>query len=144
MAAFSGYGGDDPDVQSRVAGGGSVTAADITMVIGIRLHEYNPWVLTRLHMISGYYDPKPKILIVDFGSASEYSRSIRSACDIGGMEFLYVDDTGLFSPSIARNRGFECTDTDFVYFCDIDCFSEKDIFRRIKIGNQRQLLVNKR
>lgn len=131
MAAFSDHGSDDPKVNGCALGGPALTAADITMVIGVRLHEDNPWVLTRLHMMSSYYDPKPKILIVDFGSRSEHSDSIRHACEAGGMEFLYVDDTGVFSPSIARNRGFESVDTDLVYFCDIDCFSERDIFRRL-------------
>ena len=40
---------------------------DITLVICVRLHEGNQWVADRLRFIGSYYEPKLRILIVDFG-----------------------------------------------------------------------------
>lgn len=108
-----------------------MTAEDITMVFCVRLHEGNPWIAARLDMMAGYYDPCPPIIVVDFGSASSQGEVIAGICKRRGYEYHFVDDRGVFSLSLARNIGASLCKTDFIYFCDPDFISERDLFRRL-------------
>lgn len=117
----------DPAVQA----GRAVTAGDITMVFGVRLHEGNPWIADRLDMMAGYYDPCPPIVVVDFGSAPAQSAIIAGICARHGYTYRFVDDRNVFSLSLARNIGASLCETDFIYFCDPDFISERDLFRRL-------------
>lgn len=103
---------------------------DITVVYGIRLDEFNPWILERLDFISQYYTVRPNIQIADLGSKPEYSKQLSDVCNRHGFSYLYVDDNDndLFSPAMARNAGFSQIKTKLVFFCDIDMFSSKSLF----------------
>jgi predicted glycosyltransferase involved in capsule biosynthesis len=108
-----------------------ITPDDITIVFCVRLHEGNPWIVDRLAMMANYYDPCPAIVIVDFGSEPEKAAIVKQVCDLHGYKYHYVDDTGVFSLAAGRNTAFEQTDTDFVFFCDPDFVSERDLFSRL-------------
>ncbi|MDN2656482.1 hypothetical protein OW493_08475 [Cobetia sp. 14N.309.X.WAT.E.A4] len=104
------------------------SSKDITMVICIRLHGQNPWVLDRLKLAANYYNPAPRILIVDFGSESEYQAQIKSVCNENDVDYFYVDDKGVYSAAVAHNRGFEKVSTDLVLFSDIDFVFKSTMF----------------
>lgn len=107
-------------------------ASDITTVIGLRVHAGNPWVTSRLRMLAGYYDPMPgETLIVDLGSEEPYAAHLRSVCEEAGFRLLRLDDDGVYSAAVARNRGSEAARTDLVFFNDIDCFGDRDLFARL-------------
>ncbi len=105
-----------------------ILPSDITMVICLRAHEANPWVLDRIKVVGHYYDPRPEILIVDFGSAPEFAARIQDICQSSGFRYHHVPDYGTYSPAAAHNRGFELVETEFVFFCDTDFFSFREVF----------------
>lgn len=104
----------------------SVTSDDITLAFGVRLHDGNPWLINRLDFISDYYQPRPKIVVVDFGSDPEYAAKLKEVCERRGYAYSFTADFDVFSLSTARNLSFEASDTDFVFFCDPDFVSERD------------------
>lgn len=101
---------------------------DITAVYCIRAHEGNPWVLERLRLIADHYEPRPRMLICDFGSTAAHASEIEEICRTGGVLYFRVEDDGVYSPSIAHNRAFEATTTELVFFCDIDTFGRPSMF----------------
>lgn len=105
-----------------------VSFKDITMVFGVRLHAENPWLAERLRAMAEYYDPCPKIVIVDFGSDTEHAKVVEDICADNGYTYHFVPDFDVFSLASARNAAFEQTSTDFVFFCDPDFVGERDLF----------------
>lgn len=122
----------DQKVQDvHLAPGKPIGAADISMVLCVRWHDANPWVIDRIALMGEFYAPAPKIIIVDFGSPAPYSTRIQTVCEDKGYSYVRVDDTGVFSLSTARNAGFAAADTPFIYFADPDFFSERNHFGRL-------------
>jgi predicted glycosyltransferase involved in capsule biosynthesis len=105
--------------------------SDITVVMGVRLHAKNPWVIERLSDLAGYYQPAPRVLIVDFGSAEPFRAQLAEVCRTAGFELLVVDEAGLFSPARARNLGAASVRTELVFFSDVDCTGERSLFARL-------------
>ncbi|GEM_PF-7089608 len=114
---------------------------DLTMVIALRLHEENPWVLARLKMLATWYTPMPPILIVDFGSRDGYRRQLAAASVEGNFEHIYADEKGPFSLSAARNMGAVACQTPFIFFNDIDCFGSRDFFSRL-LQHAKSIMFN--
>lgn len=108
-----------------------VGVGDITMVICVRAHDGNPWVMDRLRLIDGHYRPAPRVLIVDFGSRDAHARAIEALCTAAGWQHLYVDDRGTFSLARARNLGALAAETDLLFFNDVDGLGEADLFARL-------------
>lgn len=108
-----------------------VTPKDMTMVICLRAHEGNRWVMERLNLIGAYYNPMPRVLVLDFGSPEPFASEISTICAVNGLEYHHEPDTNIYSPAAAHNRGFEKCDTDLVFFCDADCFGPSDMFARM-------------
>lgn len=108
-----------------------VEASDITVVLSVRLHADNPWLLDRLAQFSDYYVPRPKTLLVDFGSSDEYAEKLNDLCKRASFEYIYVDDKDVFSLASARNHGVSCSTTDLVFLSDPDCIFVRDFFGRI-------------
>ena len=108
-----------------------VTAEDITTVFCVRLHEDNPWLAARLEEMAGYYLPCPPIVVVDFGSEPAYRNIVSAICERCGYRYHFIDDPGVFSLSQARNIGASLCTTDFIFFCDPDFISERDLFQRL-------------
>lgn len=104
---------------------------DITLVFGIRSRDYNPWVLERLELVGNYYNPLPKVIIIDFGSPEDHSAAIQAICQRHGFEYNFVDDSDTFSPAIARNSAVKYVKTPLVFFNDIDCFWTSDFFSKL-------------
>jgi predicted glycosyltransferase involved in capsule biosynthesis len=104
---------------------------DITLVFGIRARDYNPWVLERLSLVGKYYNPLPKVVVIDFGSPEKYSKEIQETCLQHGFEYSFIDDTGTFSPAIARNASLKHVKTPLIFFNDIDCFWTTDFFSKL-------------
>lgn len=111
--------------------GGPIGAQDITMVFCVRLHDGNPWIADRLDGMAGYYQPCPPIVVVDFGSEPSHRDRIAAICARRGYRYQFVDDPGVFSLSLARNIGAALCTTDFIFFCDPDFISERDLFQRL-------------
>ena len=107
------------------------SVADLTVVIAVRAHDQNPWVLPRLTMLRQYYDPLPTVVVVDFGSAPLHAEQLRECCHKGGYTYHRVDDAGVFALSVARNRGFEQVHTTLLFFSDVDCFGSRNLFQRL-------------
>lgn len=108
-----------------------VTPSDITMVICLRAHEGNYWVMDRLRLIRSYYDPMPRVLVLDFGSPEPFASEISTICALNGLDYFHEPDTDTYSPAAAHNRGFEKCETDLVFFCDADCFGSSDMFAKM-------------
>lgn len=109
----------------------AVAAEDITMIICLRSHDGNPWVSERLELIRDYYDPMPKVLVVDFGSDVVHAALISEICSRNGLDYYHEPDADTYSPASAHNRGFEHSKTDLVFFCDADCFGTSDMFAKL-------------
>ncbi len=105
-----------------------VMPKDITMIVCVRAHEGNPWVLDRIKMMGRYYHPAPAYLIVDFGSKPAFAEKIKDICKSEGYTYLHVADYDAYSPAAAHNRGFEASTTPFVFFCDADFISSRTLF----------------
>lgn len=116
---------------SRTRAADVVIPSDITMVICLRAHEGNHWVMERLGLIRSYYNPLPRVLVLDFGSPEPFASEISTICALNGLEYHYEPDTDTYSPAAAHNRGFEKCQTDLVFFCDADCFGPADMFGRM-------------
>lgn len=101
------------------------------MVLALRAHPANPWVIERLRLLGGYYDPVPEIIVVDLGSPEPQRSELRSISEEHGFRYVYEDDTDTFSLSKARNIGAAHATTDLLLFCDIDCFGERDLCARL-------------
>ncbi|MFJ4066620.1 glycosyltransferase [Pseudomonas sp. NPDC089996] len=104
---------------------------DITLVFGIRARDYNPWVLERLALVGSYYNPLPKVVIVDFGSPEDQSAKIKEICEQHGFDYQFVEDYETFSPAIARNSAVAHVKTPLIFFNDIDCFWTSDFFAKL-------------
>ena len=102
--------------------------SDVTAVYCLRAGADNPWVIERLRLIAEHYEPRPRVQVSDFGSEPAYAQIVRSICEHFGFGYIHVADYGLYSASAARNRGFECTSTELVFFCDIDTFGPARMF----------------
>ena len=109
----------------------TIDVKEITMVLAIRLHEFNEYIIQRLDDMTKYWDPMPNILVLDFGSEEKYAEIIKKICIKNNVELIFHADYGTFSPAIARNRAIENIQTDYVFFNDIDCFYKKDMFQDI-------------
>lgn len=125
------------------------TIDDVTMIVGVRAHEQNLWVLERLEILVAHYQPQPKVIVVDFGSQAPYRHRIAEVCTQEDMRYLYVDDTGVFSAASARNHGASAATTELLFFNDIDCFGEADLIGRslqlanaISLGTDTKQMIN--
>lgn len=114
--------------------------ADITLVVAVRAHGSNPWVLPRVRMLAGHYDPMPAVVVADLGSQGRFREELEQCCAEHGFNYTRIDDDGVYSAAVARNRGAEAATTDLLFFCDVDCFGESDLFARLaKHANDIQL-----
>lgn len=104
------------------------SSQDISVIISIRAHGGNPWVLERLAALRSFYNPSPHFIIVDFGSDTQYAEAMRAACTRDDLQYVRMDDTGVFSLSLARNAGAAASTSDLLYFTDIDFFSTPEYF----------------
>jgi predicted glycosyltransferase involved in capsule biosynthesis len=126
-----------PSVEGLPDNGGNrksapeIAASDITVVLSVRLHADNPWILDRLTRFAGYYAPRPKTIVVDFGSSDEYARQLQDLCKENSYDYLHVEDQGVFSLAAARNAGVARSTTDLVFLSDPDCLFAHDFFGRI-------------
>lgn len=111
-----------------------ISVSDITVCLAIRVNHVNPWVLPRLEFALSFYKPAPKFLIVDFGSDEEYAQQIQDLChkyNNNNVKYLYIDDKETFSLSKARNIAGRTAETDFLFFTDVDCVFDSDIFANL-------------
>lgn len=116
------------------------SAADITLVISVRAHDANPWLLPRLSMLAGHYDPMPTVVVSDLGSRGALRHELAQCCAEHGFHYTRIDDDDVYSAAIGRNRGAEAASSDLLFFSDVDCFGESDLFARLaKHANDIQL-----
>lgn len=102
----------------------------ISMVLCVRLHDGNPWVLERLNFLLSYYDPKPAIYVLDFGSELRFAQLIEDACNSKSAIYIHHNDYGTYSAATARNKAAEYVESEYLFFCDIDCIGEIDLFSK--------------
>ncbi len=105
-----------------------ITYRDITAVIGLRAHKDNPWVLERLRALSGYYEPQPPILVVDFGSDGDFRAAVEESCQQQGLEYVHVPDYDTYSASMCHNACLPHIDTKLLFFMDIDFVGVQSLF----------------
>lgn len=105
--------------------------SDITMGLGLRLHEGNPWMLDNLKLQLEHYRPGPRVVVVDQGSAPALAESVRRLTKAAGAKYIRDDHQGLYSPGRARNLAASVAETDFIFFTDPDCVAVSDIFQRL-------------
>lgn len=104
---------------------------DITYVLTIRVSDFTPWILERIKFCLNFYEPCPKILILDFGSEEKYSLLIEDECKKSNATYVKINDTNTFSASKAKNLAFKYVTTDLILFSDIDCVFSRDIFQTL-------------
>jgi predicted glycosyltransferase involved in capsule biosynthesis/capsule polysaccharide modification protein KpsS len=124
-----------------------VTPTDITLVLCLRAHSGNPWVLDRLSRLKDYYYPAPPTLVVDFGSAPAFRRRIGNICEINGFDLIHVEDYDVYSASLAHNAAHNFVATPFIFFCDIDFFMTRDAFSTLSrcvnaSGDAADIIIN--
>lgn len=118
---------------------------DITVCVGLRLSDVNPWVLDRLSFLLDYYKPSPNFLVVDFGSDHPYSDQVQAVCENGNAHYVYVDDKETFSLAKSRNIAAQCSKTDLLLFNDVDVVFDRDIFEKLaNLANVNQLSISPR
>lgn len=105
--------------------------SDITMGLGLRLHEGNPWLLDNLKLQLEHYRPGPRMVVVDQGSAPAAADSVRRLTEAAGAKYIRDDYQGLYSPGRARNLAAAAAETDFIFSTDPDCFAVSDLFQRL-------------
>lgn len=103
----------------------------LTVVLGLRAHGANPWVLPRLQQWAAHYDPRPSVIVADMGSTEPFATRVASICESQGFERVRIEDEGIYSQSVARNAGALAASTDLVFFCDVDCIGPRDLFARL-------------
>jgi predicted glycosyltransferase involved in capsule biosynthesis len=109
-----------------------ITVDEITLVICLRAHIYNPWVLQRLGRLASYYNPAPQILVVDYGSEGSFKGEIYRICAASGFAHLYLPaGDEIHTPVKAYNAAFNHIKTDFIVFCDVNFLGQRDLFARI-------------
>ena len=69
-----------------------------------------------------------EIVVIDDGSTDETARIVQSFPEI---RYLRQENAG---PSAARNRGFELSKGDLVFFTDSDCIPERDWVEKMRQG----------
>jgi predicted glycosyltransferase involved in capsule biosynthesis len=87
--------------------------------------------MERIKLIKEYYDPLPRVLVVDFGSSEIYGAVVSDICSAAGFSYYHEPDIDTYSPAAAHNRGYEQAETDLIFFCDADCFGARDMFDRL-------------
>ncbi|WP_165943456.1 capsular polysaccharide export protein, LipB/KpsS family [Roseicella aquatilis] len=130
---FSGRNTDQEELLQNDASSqdSAIVIDDVTVVFGARVHEGNLWLLDRLDVFADYYSPLPKLVVVDFGSEPEFAARLEEICAARGYKYVFVEDRGVYSASIARNIGFQNANTDFVFQSDPDFFFARDFFARL-------------
>jgi len=108
-----------------------VTEPGLTVVLGLRPHEGNPWVLPRLRKWAEHYNPRPPVIVADMGSPEPQAGQVKRICEEQGFRRLRIDDDGIYSQSVARNAGAQAADTELIFFCDVDCIGPSDLFARL-------------
>lgn len=103
---------------------------DITVCLAVRATEVNPWVLERLQFMLGFYMPAPKFLVIDFGSEEPYSTEISRICDEASahVDYVFLEDFGIFSSSVARNHCLKHVTTELMFFTDVDVVHSQRFF----------------
>ncbi|MBK4215822.1 glycosyltransferase [Paracoccus caeni] len=108
-----------------------IKVSDITMIVCVRAHDKNPWVLDRLRIIPDIYTSLPNVLIVDFGSELSFSEEIEQICGKNSFQYHFVNDKDTFSAAKARNIGASLAKTELIFFSDIDFFFQSDFFENV-------------
>lgn len=108
----------------------------VTVVVAVRAHEGNPWVLPRLERLAHAYRGPYSVIIVDSGSELPWSAALATTCAKYGFLYTRDEDVGLFSPARARNIGIALIETRYGLLCDIDCLGETDLLERL-VGHAR-------
>lgn len=104
---------------------------DITVCLGVRLHDDNPWIFDRLALQLIHYNPRPSFIIADLGSNLPYRKQLQALCADHGAEYVFDDYTGVYSASRAHNLAAKAANTPLLFFADPDFFSSSDLFSRL-------------
>ncbi|MYZ45493.1 capsular polysaccharide export protein, LipB/KpsS family [Schauerella aestuarii] len=117
-----------------------ISPHDITVCVAVRVTNYTPWILPRLKRILSRYDPSPRFLVVDFGSDNNYRSQIEALCNKNDCSYFFVEDSGLFSASRARNIAARRIKTEYIFFTDVDFIFGSNIFLTIcQLANQLKI-----
>lgn len=101
---------------------------DLTVVVCLRVSEKNPHLAERLQLLGTHYIPRPKVLVVDFGSEAPFSSRLAALCRDYGFTYLYEEDKGLYCPAKARNLGAASVTTSHIFFMDPDFVGVSSLF----------------
>lgn len=101
---------------------------DVTVVVCLRISEKNAHLPERLRLLGTQYAPRPKVLVVDFGSETPFSTRLAALCREYGFAYLYEDDKGVYCPAKARNAGAANVATSHVFFMDPDFVGVSSLF----------------
>lgn len=82
-------------------------------------------------MLAGHYDPMPTVVITDLGSQGPLRQQLEQCCADNGFRYLRVEDDDVYSAAVGRNRGAEAVTSELLFFSDVDCFGEADLFARL-------------
>lgn len=108
-----------------------LTIQSLTVVIGVRIHEHNLWLLERLSLLRQHYSSLPAILISDFGSLQPYADYLKILCRNQGFSLHRVEDSGTYSHAICRNLGALQANTSHLFFMDPDFIADSHFFEKL-------------
>jgi len=104
---------------------------DVTLVIGVRLGDGNPWALERLARLRGYYRSLPPVLVVDQGSSARHASLVEAVCRESGFAYFWEADEEPYCPARAKNLGASRATTPLLFFSDVDFLGEPGLFERV-------------
>ncbi len=105
--------------------------SDVTLVVSLRCHAENPWVLERLAPLLTHYEEEAARLVVDFGSREPYRSQVAALCSQLGVDCLYADDSENYCAARAKNLAAVAVKTPLIFFTDVDCLGESSLLTRL-------------
>lgn len=116
----------------------------LSIIIPIKISEYNTFLLSRLESILEYFYKHPKIeyIIVDSTEISKYSRAIQLfTTKSNNIHYIHIVNNEPYSSAKSRNKGSEISNGKYLVFFDVDLIAKKDYF--IGVINDIKLLESK-
>lgn len=108
-----------------------LTLQSLTVVIGVRIHEHNLWLLNRLSLLRQHYSSLPAVIVSDFGSSQPYAEELKILCHNHGFSLHRVEDFGTYSHAICRNSGALQANTSHLFFMDPDFIGDSHFFEKL-------------
>lgn len=106
----------------------------LSVIIPVKISDFNTFLYSRLERFIGYFDRSPEIeyVVIDSTKIDKYSKFIKEKiANLSNATYIYVDIEEPYSAAIARNRGADVANGEYLIFYDIDLIAKKNYFLEI-------------